>query len=255
MTARAIVAEPLKIAGRSREIAARVPEVFALVGLGPEHEGRYPHELSGGQRQRIGIARALVVQPEVLVLDEPVTALDGSIQAQILNLLARLQAELGLELPVHRARPRGRAPPRRSRRGHAPRPHRGDRAHRGAVPRAAASVHAGAAVGVADPGSRGGAGATAHRAHRRAPRRGRSAVRLPLPHPVLESARRSARLRPDPSSSTAARAIRSRACSRTSRSHYRPRSIGSHRWRGPAGPSLATLQRLVGVAESADALA
>jgi len=96
MTAHAIVAEPLRIAGRSREITRRVPEVFALVGLGGEHESRFPHELSGGQRQRVGIARALVVEPELLVLDEPVSALDGSIQAQILNLLVDLQARLGL---------------------------------------------------------------------------------------------------------------------------------------------------------------
>jgi peptide/nickel transport system ATP-binding protein len=96
MTAQAIVAEPLRIAGRRGDIETRVPEVFELVGLGAEHERRFPHELSGGQRQRVGIARALVTEPELLLLDEPVSALDGSIQAQILNLLVELQARLGL---------------------------------------------------------------------------------------------------------------------------------------------------------------
>lgn len=100
MTIKEIIAEGLRIRGMKdeKQIENMVLDVLGKVGLLPEHAGRYPHEFSGGQRQRIGVARAIIMEPKLIIADEPVSALDVSIQAQVINLLGQLRDETGISI-------------------------------------------------------------------------------------------------------------------------------------------------------------
>ena len=143
MTVKQIIGDPLYVTrtARGAALTKRVGDLLELVGLERSAMERYPHAFSGGQRQRIGIARALALDPKVIIADEATSALDVSIRAQILDLLLAVQKRLSTELHLHLARHLGGPLFLRPRRGHAPRQDRRDRRRRADLHRAARALH------------------------------------------------------------------------------------------------------------------
>ncbi len=181
-----IIGEALELhgIGTPAERKRRVQELLEVVGLNPEHYNRFPHEFSGGQRQRIGVARALAVNPKLIFCDEPVSALDVSVQAQILNLLKDLQKEFGLTYVfiAHDLNVVRHISDRVD--GDVPRQVGRARAARRAVHPSEASVHGRAPVRGADPEPRHGARTEGRRARGRRPEPDQPAERLQLPPAV-----------------------------------------------------------------------